>query len=180
MAKIKKLLTKTATIIAIMGVIGFSLFITEEAYQCTQFGTWQAIAANDWPLVMEGVHIMESINSLTKTINYTVGWLNPLSFFSYRAYSQAADYYVKALSARAFANAPELFVNKQVSFSFIPGEIRKLGNDKFKLISGKLGVITLIEPTSRDPIAVTGILIKKDNVLLVDTTDQKQTKEQRL
>ena len=118
--KLKRWLSYALILISFWGLLTFSLFIHEEAIQTAMFGTWPAQDAGDWELVLEGVDLMGSINLSMKIINYSVGWLQPLAFFSYRAYSKSTDFYIKGLKAKAFARAPEAFHGRTVEFKFTP------------------------------------------------------------
>ena len=175
-------------IITIFGLVTFPQFLFEESFQCGQFGTWAAISAKNWPLVMEGVEIMTEINELSKKVNRTAGWINPLSNLSYRSYTKASDYYIKALSARVFANDPSLFIGRKVTFSFTPNKTENLANGNFRFSNGRLSVIsdgrlsvisngrlsTIGDATSRvntsNKISVTGILQEKNGRLEIDMT----------
>lgn len=167
--RIKKILTGAVMFITAFGLIGFSLFIFEESFQCAQFGTWQAINAQNWELVLEGADIMSGINLTMKVVNYSIGWINPLSFLSYRAYGASADYYVKSLKSRIFAHQPELFVGRQVKFTFTPKEIRQ-ESDHVRLISGHLHVLTRQSPKG-PTLSVQGRLQQVDHLLVVDMTN---------
>jgi len=166
-------------IITIFGLVTFPQFLFEESFQCGQFGTWAAISAKNWPLVMEGVEIMTEINELSKKVNRTAGWINPLSNLSYRSYTKASDYYIKALSARVFANDPSLFIGRKVTFSFTPNKTENLANGNFRFSNGRSvisdGRLSAIsDATSRvnasNKISVTGILQEKNGRLEIDMT----------
>ena len=94
--------------ITLCGLVMFPCFIAEEAIQVAVWGTWPAQDAKDWELVMNGCKIVDNINLTLKIINYSIGWIQPLAFFSYRAYANATDYYVESLRAKIFAHAPEV------------------------------------------------------------------------
>jgi hypothetical protein len=105
--KLKTCLSNVAVFLSILGIVTFSLFIFEEAIQMATFGTLPAQYTKDWELVMEGADTIESINNSMKMVNHSVGWLQPLAFFSYRAYGKATDYYVESLRKKVFVNSPE-------------------------------------------------------------------------
>jgi len=111
------------SILAIMGLVTFSLFIHEEAFQTAMFGTWPAQDAGDWKLVKRGTELMSGINGNMKRINNICGWIQPLSWFAYDNYGQAADFYVKGLRAKVFAHQPELFDGEEVEFTVKPREM---------------------------------------------------------
>ncbi len=120
MNRFKRALQTIAIVLTIQGLVTFSLFIFEESLQVATFGTWPAQDANDWHLVLEGLDLMKSINFGMKAINYSVGWIQPLAFFSYRAYAKSTDFYIKALEQKAFARAPEVFNGREITFVFKP------------------------------------------------------------
>ena len=138
--KIKSYLSILTLTLSTLGVIAFTLFIFEEAIQMVTFGTWPAQYSKDWDLVMEGCDTIESINRSMKIVNYSVGWLQPFAFFSYRAYGRATDYYVEALRRKVFVNSPECFLGRKVEFVFVPTRIEPVESG-VKLINGKVFVL---------------------------------------
>jgi len=106
MQKITSALKIFFAYITLCGLVMFPCFIAEEAIQVAVWGTWPAQDAKDWDLVMNGCNIVDSINTTLKIINYSIGWIQPLAFFSYKAYSNATDYYVKSLKTKIFAHSP--------------------------------------------------------------------------
>ena len=110
--------------LALCGVVSFSLFIFEESMQTAMFGIWPAQDAKDWQTVKAGADFIRSTNRTMSLINLGVGWIQPLSFLSYRAYSNAGDLYVRGVHAKTFANAPELFVGERVSILFTPETVQ--------------------------------------------------------
>jgi hypothetical protein len=158
--KLRQILSMLALIISVLGLITFSLFIFEESFQVTMFGTWPAQDAGDWDLVLEGIDVMESINLGMKIVNYGVGWLQPLAFFSYRANAKANAYYIKGLRAKAFARAPEVFEGRIVEFNFTPQRVVEDGNS-IKLINRNIIIILKERPVGsrfkvRGPVRVSG------------------------
>lgn len=133
--------------ISIAGLVTFSLFISEEAFQTTMFGTWPAKDAQRWDIVKSGVNLMGKINTQSKIINYGAGWIQPLAFMSYRAYSKSADYYIESLSAEILAHSPELFLGERVKFEFTPRELSFTDNGRYIARNGNLGVISSSELT---------------------------------
>jgi len=120
---IKSWIGIVGSIIAIMGLITFSLFILEEAFQTVMFGTWPAQDAKEWQLVKRGLDTMEKINETMKTMNKWFGWIQPFAWFAYDAYGTAADFYVKGLRAKTFAHCPECFDGEEVEFTFTATEM---------------------------------------------------------
>ena len=106
--------------LALCGLVSFSLFILEESMQTAMFGIWPAQDAKDWQTVKAGADFIRTTNRTMTFINWAVGWIQPLSFVSYRTYSKAADIYVQGVHAKTFANAPELFAGERVSLLFTP------------------------------------------------------------
>ena len=103
--KIKVYFQFFAIYLTIAGLSSFCMFILEESFQTVMFGTWQAINAQDWALVKKGSTIMTGVNGHLKVVNYSTGWINPLSFLSYYDYMKASEFYIEALNANIFANA---------------------------------------------------------------------------
>jgi hypothetical protein len=116
----KAILSVLAIYISVTGLVTLSLFICEESIQWAMFGTWRAQDAKDWELVRFGCERMRDANTLMKTINYSLGWIQPLAFLAYRAFSESTDSYIWSLEARIFANAPEIFAGKTMTFAFTP------------------------------------------------------------
>jgi len=146
--------------ITICGLFSFNLFILEEGFQCIQFGTWAAQDAKRWDIVMEGVKLMEGTIKTLDIINYSVGYIQPLSWFAYRAYSKSSKYYTRCLESLVFAHAPWLLDGRSIEFDFKPKIVKKSNtnpgvfiyeNGKIiirsyqKLNKGKLHVIGIIE-----------------------------------
>ncbi|MBI9082722.1 MAG: hypothetical protein JEZ11_03935 [Desulfobacterales bacterium] len=142
---------------AIMGLVTFSLFILEESFQTVMFGTWPAQDAKDWELVSEGADLMVGITNTMKVVNYSAGWVQPIAFVAYRKYGIAAEYYTRCLRAKVFANRPELFVGRPVSFEFRPKEIRAMPDGSFLAVNGQMQV--------RTPIRLEGAVFRVSGVL---------------
>jgi len=124
MQRLKTILQMAAIIISLMGVVTFSLFILEEAFQTAMFGTWPAQDAKDWRLAKAGVDIQEKIVWWMKAVNYTVGIVQPLGFIAYANYARSADYYMLGLKAKIFANCPECFDGEEIEFTFYPQTVQ--------------------------------------------------------
>jgi len=171
--KLKSWLTTIAVIITIQGMITFSLFIFEESLQVIMFGTWPAKAAKQWDIVLEGSDMMAATNVGMKTVNYCIGWVQPLAFFSYRAYGKSTDYYVKSLRAETFANAPHLFDKRTVDITFKPAShIEKMGMQIYRR-----GIVRVHSKTktSEKSFRVVGqvevrpkVIIIKNSIIFVD------------
>ena len=173
--RLKSFLSNAAVVLSILGIITFSLFIFEEAIQMATFGTWPAQYANDWDLVMQGCDTIGSINRAMKVVNHTVGWIQPLAFFSYRAFGKSTDYYLKALKAKVFANSPECFSGRRVEFKFVPRRIFSDGNH-IKLMNGRICVLAKTIPKARK-VLVSGVVEKKGNFLIVRADSIKPVQE---
>lgn len=163
-----------AIYLSIAGLSSFAMFIMEEAFQTTMFGTWQAINCQDWKLVKKGSGIMSDINQGLKVVNYSTGWINPLAFLSYYNYAKSADYYVEALNANIFANEPALFDGKVMSFRFTPEEFENAANGKVMLRNRNVEVIADAEPPLGMPIRVTGHVHARDGKIVVTETKISQ------
>ena len=165
--KIKTYLSFFAIYLSIAGLSSFSMFIIEESIQCVQFGTWQAISAQDWPLVKKGAVLMKGINKSLKAVNYSTGWINPLAFLSYYDYMLASDYYVEALNANIFANDPGLFAGEIVTFKFNPDEIENRADGQVVLRNRNIEVMTNITPPDGLPLRVTGRVTRAKGKIVV-------------
>ena len=173
LTKIKVYLSFFAIYLSIAGLSSFSMFIIEESYQTVMFGTWQAVSAQDWPLVKKGAVLMKGINKSLKVVNYSTGWINPLSFLSYYDYILASDYYVDALNANIFANDPGLFAGEVVSFKFSPDEIENRAADQVVLRNRNIEVITDVPPPDGLPLRVTGRITRSNGKIVVTETTIK-------
>ena len=167
MSKAKLILTFLMTYITIAGLVTFSLFICEEAFQTVMFGTWPAQDAKQWHIVKNGTVLMGKINMTGKIINYGIGWIQPLAFFSYRAYFKSADYYLVSLKSKCFANAPELFIGEHVTFEFTPRRVTKV-NDRYLAESGRIQVFCETKP-SMQRMVIEGTLEQHGNKFLIRT-----------
>jgi|GEM_PF-1829962 len=101
--------------ISLVGLVTFSLFLLEESIQMATFGTWPASDAQDYRLVREGLRVIESANRTMKIINYSIGWVQPLAFLSYRAYAKSTDYYIASMKAKIFAHDPGALIGERVT-----------------------------------------------------------------
>jgi len=150
--------------LTIAGLVTFSMFICEEAFQTAMFGTWPAQDAKDWRLIKKGLVIMQAANNTMKTINYIFGYIQPLAFFAYRSYGISGDYYIEALQSKVMANAPELFVGENITLT-LRGKGYSIVNGFREYRLGRITVITLNkDPTEK---IITGILEEKQNRLIM-------------
>jgi len=164
--KIKQWLAIIAIVLSIMGIITFSLFILEEAFQTVMFGTWPATDCQRWDIVMEGTELMAKITITMKIVNCSVGWVQPLAFISYRAYAKSADFYIKGMRAKILAHAPELLIGQRITFRGIPTSWNRLTHCHWVIHYGKIKVITTKEPESRSA-DLSGILRRTGNSLFL-------------
>jgi hypothetical protein len=172
-AKVRHKLTIAALILSVLGVITFSQFILEESFQTVMFGTWQLKDTGQWSLYLEGIDLMDDINSSLKAVTYSVGWLQPFGFISYHHYARSADFYIKGLKSMVFAKSPEAFENRKVKFEFVPERV-EIDGDHIRLINRKIIVIGKGE-ASLQPVIVVGrvsvvnanIVIDSDSILPV-------------
>jgi len=169
-----KLLTKfsngfkwLAVYMSLVGLVTFPLFIHEEAIQTTMFGTWQAGPSDRYDIVLDGIKIMEKINTSMKTINYVGGWINPLSFLSYRAYGEATDSYIEASKAKVMSKAPHLLVGSKARVEFIPKRIERLEDGRWFASNGSSGFITAIQPQLGQAVSIEGIYELFDGRLII-------------
>jgi len=164
-SRIKSYLSVLTLILSVLGVITFTLFIFEEAIQMVTFGTWPAQYSKDWDLVMEGCDTIESINRGMKIVNYSVGWLQPFAFFSYRAYGRATDYYVEGLRRKVFANAPECFLGRRIKLVFVPSKIEVVESG-VRLVNGNVFVLADSAPET-GKVLVSGVVVRQGDLLQI-------------
>ena len=171
---LKATITALLVFITLFGIVGFSLFILQEAGQTTLFSFWQSMPAERWDITMEGLDLLAGINSTGKAINAAAGWINPLSYASYNAFHKATDQYIKALTARVLANEPSLFIGRQVKFTFKPKQTESLQNGNFAHVNRNLKVITGNRPGENGYISAVGILEKVGKYLIIDMTSKNE------
>ncbi|MCK4816967.1 hypothetical protein KA005_14455 [bacterium] len=152
--------------VTLCGLIMFPEFIMEESIQMTTFGTWPAKDARNWSLVLKGCDTINKINLSLKILNYSVGWVQPLAFFSYRSFTHGTDYYVKSLKTLAFAKSPETFDGRKIEFTFTPQKIvREKG--KVILVNRRIRVIVREMPKDKS-IKIKGIVRVEGNLVIVE------------
>ena len=166
MKKLSTILKLLFAYIALCGLVMFPCFILEEAFQTTMFGTWPAQDAKNWGLVLKGCDIMRGINKTLKIVNYSFGWIQPLAFLSYRAYSHSADYYVSGLEHKVLAFAPEEFVGREVEFEFVPLRIIQ-DEDGIKLVHNRIQIIVDKMP-SMEKVVIRGVVELVDGRIFIN------------
>ncbi len=152
--------------VTIAGLVTFSLFICEEAIQTAMFGTWPAKDTKQWNLVLAGADLMAKINFTAKVINYSIGWIQPLAFFSYRSYAKSTDYYVNVTRTQVFVFAPELMVGRHVQADFRPRQIKNLEDGRRLAINGNIGVY-VDENQTLDMMQISGYVKKEGGKFIV-------------
>lgn len=151
--------------LGLCGLTIFPCFLFEESIQQATWGTWPSQDARNWPLVLEGCDIIKSINKGLKITNYSVGWIQPLAFFSYRSYSRATDYYVEALEQKVFAHSPQSFIGRRIRFTFIPEQVIK-EDGEIKLIHKRIQVIVEKVP-GRKKVEIEGVVEMRGKVVVI-------------
>lgn len=170
LAKIKIYFQFVAIYLTIAGLSSFAMFIIEESFQTVMFGTWQAVACQDWALVKKGAVTMKGINRSLKAVNYSTGWVNPLSFLSYYDYGIASEYYIEALNANIFANDPGVFDGEVVTFRFKPDEMENKADGQVVLRNRNIEVLTSTMPPDGLPLRVTGRVSRIGSKILITET----------
>ena len=157
--KAKAILGTIAAVLTVLGIATFTCFILEESLQTVQFGVWPALQAGDYHTAREGLDLMVSINGSLKAVNYSVGWLHPLAFISYRAYHDAAAFFIKGTQARILAECPQAYANREVTFNFhwTTADSREDGRLVLKNGNGPIHAIVETMPDTQ-VIAITGTL----------------------
>lgn len=165
---LKEKLSILMAVLSVMGIVTFSLFILQESFQTVMFGSWPAQDAGDWRQVRRGVLMMRATARTINIVNYSVGWIQPLAFISYRSYAKSAQYYLESLEKKTFARAPELFIGERVEFAFYPKQIKNIRGAR-EATNGKIRVI-LSKTPERGQITVSGVLrIDSEGRLVIDT-----------
>jgi len=96
-------------VIGVVGSITFGQFLLEEAIQQTTWGCFAFEGARDYVSLLECGALIESISETLSWTNRVVGWLNPFTFLGYRAYTLAAEMYVKAIRTKACVNITDRY-----------------------------------------------------------------------
>lgn len=163
--KFKGVLSMILLYLYLIGTVTFGCFILEEAGQVFIWSTWPAQDAKRWDLVRRSCCGIRATNTTMKVINYSLGWLNPVAFFAYRAFGRSMDAYIEALEAKCFANAPELFIGESMEFSFVPKYVKREG-DLYKLKSGKMVIIADTNPGFKK-VKILGIVERRNGQIVV-------------
>ena len=121
---LRSVLAAMAVYISITGLVTFGNFILEESIQTAMFGTWPAQDAKDWITAKAGLNTIIASTRTLYLINTYLGWIQPLAWFSYGAYHDAAQVYIDGLRSKIFANAPELFVGETIPVTFIAAQVQ--------------------------------------------------------
>jgi hypothetical protein len=163
----RTILSVLAIYISVTGLVTFSLFILEESIQTAMFGTWPAQDAKDWELVRFGCERMRDANNMMRTINYSLGWIQPLAFLAYRAFSESTESYIQSLEARIFANAPEIFSGKTMTFAFMPQTIAETPDGLYAHINHRIRFLSPVRlPTGRAQ-RVTGTISNQGDQVVI-------------
>jgi hypothetical protein len=164
--KARVILSLLAVYISVTGLVTFSLFITEESIQMSVFGSWPAQDAKDWQTVHLAYRRIIDANKLLKTINYSIGWIQPLAFLGYRSYGQSTDVYIKGLEAKIFANAPELFDGREITVSFIPQEVR-VTPDGYLHVNRRVSFLSKEKRPASVSCRITGLVSVQGNKVVI-------------
>lgn len=168
----KAILSVFAIYISVTGLVTFSLFILEESIQTAMFGTWPAQDAKDWEVVRFGLDRIKNANSALKTINYSLGWIQPLAFVSYKCYGESADAYIAGLEAKLFANAPHLFSGKTVTFMFTPQTVTESSEGGFMHVNHSVVFVSSQRYPAAKPRRVTGMVSAQGDQVIIRETPQ--------
>lgn len=166
----KAILSVLAIYISVTGLVTFSLFILEESLQTAMFGTWPAQDAKDWELVRFGCDRMRDANRMLKAINYSVGWIQPVAFLAYKDFSESADSYIQGLEARVFANAPEVFKGRTMTFAFTPQTVVDAPDGLFAHINHRVRFLSTVRLPAGRSRRVTGAVSDEGDQVVVRET----------
>jgi len=171
--KLRRWLTYMAIFISVISIVTFTLFIYEESLQVAMFGTWPAQDAGDWAQVLRGLDLMESLNLQMKIITYSVGWVNPLALFSYRAYARSTDYYIASVKSKCFARAPEVFDGREIDFAWRPHRVEQLKDGRWKSVNRKINVFTMERLNVQQTYQLRGKVMVENNLILITAESTK-------
>jgi len=158
--------------ITLCGLIIFPLFIFEESIQMATFGTWPASDAKDWELVVVGLETIEGINTTMRVVNYTLGWVQPISFFAYRAYAHATDFYIRAMKAKVFAHEPRALIGFEVDARVSLAGMKVAEREDGFLYSGKTMSFLFTGQQSGRWVRVRGVIEEdEDGRIFIRDTD---------
>ena len=171
------------TYITLVGFVSFPCFLIEESCQMITFSSWQSISANRWDTVMDATNKLESMNKDLIAINTYGGWIQPLLWISYDAYSESTTHYIKALRQRIFANDPQLLSGHYIEFEFMPKEYEWdelnqehiLRNRKVCIVVGLLGdksILNMVEEMAASghfyKFTVRGVVTATDSAAVIE------------
>ena len=162
----KTFLSILAIYLSLTGLVTFSLFISYESLKTAMFGTWPAQEAGDWEAVLAGTDVMREAATIMKWMNNGIGWAQPFSFVSYRSLVHAAESHIRGLEARVFAHAPELFDQREMSFTLTPETIRS-DAEGYAHTNRKITVISANSHPVGSKHRVTGKVTVADNRVVV-------------
>lgn len=137
--KIKRVLSIVLTYLFIVSTATFACFILEESGQVFIWSTWPAKDVGRWDLVKNGLEGMKKSRQTLNLINYSLGWLNPLAFLSYRAFANSVNSYEDALMANILAKFPAAYLEKEIEFEFTATQMMKDKNG-IRLLGGGIVV----------------------------------------
>lgn len=143
----------------LVGFVTFPLFILEESAQMATFGTWAAKSTGNPELLLQGAEIIDTCNRMTKFINMYLGWIQPLSFYSYEHWHKASQFYSDTLKAQVLAQNPNLFIGRNVEIDFVPKSIEIMPDGKRLLTNGSIGFIPLDEKVGLERVRARGMML---------------------
>lgn len=150
--------------LGLSGLVFFPMFILEEGQQQVIFASWNSKTAQEWILIKDTIPLLENINKTSMAINKYCGWINPIGYLSYNAYNKAEIEQIKSLRALIFANAPELFHNELMTFTFISNETEP--KDGFFIF--KNGKISILSSDENLPRVITGKVQVINDQIIID------------
>lgn len=151
----------------VLGIFTFPLFICNEATRVAVWATWQA-DNTELHILLEGVDVIRAINQTSKGINYTGGWLHPISFQGYRAFAKATDYWLLTAESRILSHDPKLMDGRTVTVMFRPRTIEST-TEGILLINDKVRVKVQSIPET-DIVWITGKCTWTGDHLLIESS----------
>jgi len=159
--RIRKILTMIMIYLFIVSTATFACFILEESGQVFIWSTWPAQDAGRWDLVKNGLDGIESTRKTMNIVNYSLGWLNPFAFVSYRAFAKSMTAYEASLRANILKQDPAAYLGEEIQFEFTAIQMMKDGNG-IRLIGGGL-VVWIDEEVQPGRFHITGTVEMKND-----------------
>lgn len=146
-----------ALYIAVAGIVGFSIFIHEEAIQLLSFANFSASDTRQYHLLKDNLDHMKEINESLRWLNNHFMWMVPPQLLGYRHYANATDAYIRTLTAEVLRHDPAALVGERVDMPFVPESLSPGHNGLWIARARGVRIILKSEPTTKT-VFVSGVL----------------------